>query len=419
MAGPTELLECSWGKIRMFASKVHTDSGRTQVVHELSSGDSHPVQDRGLRVRRVRVQIQFDDFPNAPSPRDAALALEAAKDSGQTAIFQHPLLGRYLASVGEFMSEIDEHSVISAEAEFIKEAADIAVTPTGAGSSGISGESSVAAAAAALDGELAKLGQLKMSGAATSALLARVPGGVSLAQVRGTVDLSAARAAAFVSGIAQSVKANADSVATEAAGILGIPATTEFEFAGAVASLRPLVEGSSSASAQLVTRIDALFGRSSGDPSNSLASIASSEAESGLFAATTIDARIAVANWSEDGVPTRQVMNDAARISNNIATMIEVGGFERDLSLWSAFRAAIMLGDAVRNAAIAATAEVSSVFVMRIQDPTALLPLAARVYGGAEATERARQIMGLNDISTPGWLAPGDYLMPVRPPGSP
>jgi hypothetical protein len=414
MANANELLECSWGSIRLFASQVHTDSGRTQVVHELSSGDSHPVQDRGLRVRRVRVRLQFDDFPGAPAPLEAARALEAAKNTGQTAIFQHPVLGRYLASIGEFNSEVDESSVISAECEFIQEAADLGVLPTGPTTGGFSGEASVAAAAAALDGELAKVGQLKMSGEAASTLMARVPGGVSLSRVRGTVDLTAAEASAMVAGLANSVKANADSLATEAASIGSIPITTEFSFNGALAALRPIAEGTSQLVTPLTVRAVDVFAGSSGDPSTSLASVASSEAEAGLFTATTIDARIAVANWSEGEISTRQIMIDAARISTNIATMIEVGGLELDLALWPAFRAAIMLGDAVRAAAVAATSEVPSVFVMRIQERTALLPLAARVYGGAEAIDRARQIAALNDISTPGWLSPGDYLVPTR-----
>lgn len=419
MADPSELLECSWGRIRLFASQIHTEGGRTQVVHELSSGDDHPVQDRGLRVRRVRCKVMFDDFPNSPPAIEAARALETAKNSGQAALFQHPLLGRYLASIGDFNSEIDENSVISAECEFVQESTDIAITPTGSGSSATSGESSVAAAATALDDSLAKVGQLRMSGAAASVLLARVPGGVSLAQVRGTVDLTVAKSAAFVDGLLNSVKANADSLATEIAGISAVPIVTGFALAGALASLRPIAEGTTAATSELTTQISKLFGGSSGDPSNSLASVASSEAAAGMFAATTIDARIAVTNWGEDGVSTRQVMNDAARISNNIAVMIEVGQFEKDLALWPAYRAAIMLGKAVRDASDAATSETPLVFVMRVIDRTALLPLAARVYGGANAAERARQIMSLNDISTPGWLTPGDYLVPVRPPAAP
>lgn len=413
MAGPAELMECHWGDIRLFASSVSTDGGRTQVVHERSSGDRHAVQDRGLRVQRVRCHVQFDDFPGSPSPLEAAQALNAAKNSGRTAIFQHPMFGRFLASVGEFNTTTDEHSVTSTECEFIQEEPDIAVTPTGAASSGTSGESSVAAAAQVLNAALAKTGQLKMSGSTLATLAARLPfGSKILAQIgntRGTIDLGVNGAAGLATGIISSVKAAADSLSSQASSILGVPSIVDLSLRDAAGSIAALADFQSPLPD--LTRTS--------DPSIALASASSAEASSGQFAATTIDAQVAVSSWNTGDVPTRQIMIDAARISNNLAVMIEVGGFEDDLALWPAFRAAIMLGDAVRNAAIAATSEVPSVFVMKILHRTALLPLAARIYGGADAPDRARQIMGLNDISTPGWLPPGKYLMPVRPAPAP
>ncbi len=415
----SELLECSWGRIRIFASQIHTDSGRTQVVHELSSGDRHPVQDRGLRVRRVRVQIQFDDFPNAPTPKEAALALEAAKDSGQTAVFQHPLLGRFVASVAEFVSNVDENSNISAEAEFIQEEEDIAVTPSGAASSGTSGENSVEAAATALDAELAATGQLKIAGASAVAVLARTPGGSKLLSTLNTgkafFDMTVASSTAFVQAITNQVTARANSLSGSISRAVGAPVLAEFAVIGAASSLSALALSPLGQTVEVTANLPIPSGFGQEDPSSSLAAAASSDAQSGLFAATTMDARVAVASWNADEAPTRQVMIDSARISNNIAVMIEVGGFELDIALWPAFRAAIMLGEAVRSAAIAATSETPSVFVMRVITPTALLPMAARIYGGANATERARQISELNDIATPGWLTPGDYLMPTKP----
>lgn len=420
---PANLIECRWGKIRMFVADVHTDSGRTQVVHELSSGDEHPVQDRGLRVRRVKVKVQFDDFPGQLPPVEAALALEKAKNTGQTAIFQHPLLGRYLASIAEYNSTIDENSVISAEAEFIQEAPDIAVTPTGAASSGTSGEASVTAAAAALDGELAKTGQLKMSAATLNAIAAPLAGGPgllasirsSISNARGTLDLSVATASTLATGIANSARDAADSLSAEASTIIGTPTTVGFAFGGARASLTALGLSAAEAARQLAQRVPS----TPGNTAVTLAMAASAESSTGSFAATTIDARVAIAGWNNGDVPTRQIMIDAARISNNIAVMIEVGGFEHDLALWPAFKAAIMLGDAVRDAAIAATSDTPAVFAMRIVERTALLPLAARIYGGAQAQDRAAQIATLNDIPTPAWLPPGDYLLPVRPAPAP
>jgi len=137
-------------------------------------------------------------------------------------------------------------------------------------------------------------------------------------------------------------------------------------------------------------------------------------------AALDRDARSSVASWADDEeTNTRKIAIDAARLSESIATMIEVGELETELALFPAYKAAIMLGDAIRSAAVAATSETSTVFVMRVMTPVALIALAAKVYGGREAQSRARQIASLNDIRTPGWLEPGDYLMPTRPVSAP
>lgn len=399
LQGTATLSSASWGRIRLFCEKITTDGSRTQVVHDLSSGDVHPVQDRGRRARRVRCKLQFDDFPGAPSPREAADAMEAAVSSGATAMFQHPTLGRFLASIGEFMSSIDEHSVISADAEFIQEDADQAVSPTGAASSGTSGESSVAAASTSLDTELSNVGKLKMSGATLSSLLP-LAGSTNLSfglnvdvsiAITASVDVSVDASASITAAVSASVAASASATAT------------------ATASATASATVSATASATAFASVSA-----SADASAALSAAATADASAGLFCAVSIDARVSVSTWASGDVSTRQILIDASRISDNIATMIDLGGFESDLQLWPAFRTAIMLGDAVRNAAIAATSESPSTFTMRVLAPVALLPLAARVYGGADAIDRMRQIQTLNDIATPGWLVPGDYLMPTR-----
>lgn len=417
MSNASELIECRWGKLRLFASRINTDGSRTLVVHNRSAGDRHTVQDRGLREQRVRCSLQFDDFPGQPSPADAAKALKAASISGQAAIFQHPLEGRFLARIGDFHSEIDEHSVISAECEFVQDGDDEAVTPTGSGTGSGSGTASVNAAAEAVDTQLANLGQLKMSSSTAAALAGKIPGGAGpvdrLNQVRGKIDMSVATAKAFAVGIANQTADTANSLSSEASAIIGAPIETQFAAFKASSALDSLLLSPAGEHFDLTTVAPAPSGFGKADPSVTLALAATNEAQQGLFSATTLDARVSVAKWSQVGVSTREVMIDAARISSNIATMIELGGLQTDLSLWPAFRAAIMLGDAVRSAALAATSDTPTVFTMRVRDRTALLPLAARLYGGAQAAERVRQILSLNDIATPGWLDPGDYTMPT------
>jgi hypothetical protein len=244
--------------------------------------------------------------------------------------------------------------------------------------------------------------------------MSRLPGGTSgitPSDVRGRIDLAVSTSASFVDKIVASVKDNADAVARQVAAISSVPIVTEFGLSSAANSLRPLVLAAGEAGLSALTPLPGPLG----DPAAHLASVSSSEVAAGNFATVTIDARVAVTSWNEGDVPNRKIVIDAARISDNIATMIEVGEFEGDLALWPVYRSAILLGDSVRQAVIAATAQAPALFVMRVLEPTALLPLAARVYGGAAATERARQIAEINDISTPGWLPPGDYRMPTRP----
>lgn len=391
----------------MFCSSISTDAGRTQVVHDLSSGDEHPVQDRGLQVGRCRAQVMFDDFPGAPSPIDAALELVAAVQSGANAIFTHPLLpAAFLACVGDFKHNIDESGVITGEIEFIPKGELQPIAPSSATSQGVTSDVAVAQAAADMDDVLAQTGQLKVSGETLSGVLQRLPDASAISSgldlnanfsadvsIDLTVSVSAKIAASISASASASVTADSDISAISAADISG------------VASASAIAAASASA---------ALIASASASASTFLAAASYADASVGLFGGVSIDARVAVESWKLGNVANRQIAVDAARISNNIAIMIEAGGFELDLELWPAFQAAILLGDAVRSAAISATSEVPSVFVMRIQEPTAVLALAARTYGGLEAQERARQISEMNDIATPSWMEPGDYLMPTR-----
>lgn len=309
---PSELYLASWGSIQLFCTELEIDGSRTKVVHDLTSGDVHPVQDRGLHVKRTKGKIVFDDFgPNFPAPVDAARAMFNAVGTGTSAMFTHPLVGSFQAGIGDFQLRLDESDNISADVEFIADDDTPPVTPAGAATSAASGEQAVSAAADDFDTETRK-------------------------------------------------------VLTDA-------------------EIRAILEA---------------------DDGN------------GAHVSIADDARQSAASWKpgEDGSPTplREVLIDVTRISSRIAFAIEAGGFESDLALWGAFRSAIMLGQAIRAAATSATSETPSTFVMRVTEPTALLPICARVYGGDDATDKARQVVQLNDIGTPGWLAPGDYTFPAK-----
>lgn len=286
--------EVTWGRLKLWLSSISTDNSRSLVVHELSSGDVHPVQDRGERIRRSRCTLLFDDMTGESMPAfDRFVLFKAAVDSGAEAVFTHPIDGSYMAKVGEFNYDIDEHSIITnVSAEFVAvDEIQAVLIPASGSVSGLASEGSVTAMADALDTELE------------------------------AVDLD--------------------------------------------------------------TDI-------------------------------TADARTAADAWTDPDVSPREVIASVAELSDRIADFITYEDLEGDLALFDAYRAAVMLAASIRAAAVSATSETPNVFSIFVAKPVVLLALMAKMYGGARAEERARQVIALNDIRTPGWLTPGQYLMPAK-----
>lgn len=388
---PNELFVCSWGDIQLFASRLDWDAGETQVIHDLAAGDLHPVQRRGSRIRKATTQLLFDDFEGAAETGIVAFRRFEASTK-ERRIFTHPMDGSFFAVIGEFKPSMDEHSVVSGSCEFIPDAVVPPVSPAGAGSSITTGETSVVAAA---DNTARELADSKIG--FPLPLLRRLNFSLS-------IDASIAAALSVNLGLAFSANVSATATADarfSASGSRNARASGASAFSFRTAHAAALAAAQTSSVAQ-----------ASGMPGAAAFAFA--------FAAAALDAdmRASVASWNEEDVPTRKIIIDATRLSDSIAAMIEIGGLERELQLYPAFRAAIFLGDAMRSAVIAATSETPSVIVVRVQHFTALLTVAARIYGGLDAQAKARQIASLNDIRTPGWLDPGDYLMPARPPSA-
>lgn len=291
-----EYFDVTWGRTRLWCSSIQTDNSRTQVVHELSTGDTHPVQDRGLAPRRVRCELLFVDMHNEKlSALERFLIFKGQVDNGNEEVFTHPIDGSYPAKVGEFNYTIDEDgNFADVTAEFIAADEVVAVNPAGPGQT--------------------------------------TPTGIDAVQAR------------------------ADELLAD---------MTEFEIDSTIPA----------------------------------------------------DAIAAVDAWtSGDTVPTRDIVNQTADLSEQLSSFIEDEGLEDDLELWDVYRSTILLGDAIRSAALAATSETASIFIVKIAAPTSVLGLAARTYGGLEAEDRERQIRNLNDIrTTSGLLEPGmEIAMPAR-----
>lgn len=291
----TTFYETRWGSLRLWCSEIVTQGGRNVVTHELSSGDAHPLTDRGRQLKTCQVSLLFDEFPGeAMAPIDRLRAFEELADSDDERMFTHPVSGPYLVKISDFSYRVDaDGNIVDAVATFLASEPVTAVNPAGMGASPATGTDALGAFSAELLADLDDVG------------------------IESTVPT--------------------DAVAMQVA-------------------------------------------------------------------------------WGEaEDLQARDVVNDVARISASLQALIEDEGLEQDLALWPAYRSAIMFGAAVRAAALAATSEVPTIFVMRIQEPISVLALVVKVYGGADAELRERQVRSLNDLRfTGGLLEPGDIVMPAR-----
>jgi hypothetical protein len=148
--------ESAYGDVRLFLTKISTDRSRDLVVHPLSTGNEYVVQDRGTTAgQRARCTVLFARMPGDElSPLERCRRLQAVVDD-KPRIFRHPSSGSYLARIGPFTEDIDEHGIITAELEVVRIAPIAAVSDAGAGTIPATGEGAVDAAADELAAELA------------------------------------------------------------------------------------------------------------------------------------------------------------------------------------------------------------------------------------------------------------------------
>lgn len=288
MADP-QFYESSFGGQRLWLSRISTDLSRTVVVHELSHGDEHPVQDQGRGPVRVTASARFDWFLDDVAPIDQIRALKALIDD-KPRILSHPVEGSFLARVGPFTYDVGEDSVITAELQFFAVQEVVAVSPAGAGGIPASAEGAVAAAATSLTAELDELG---------------------------------------------------------------------------VASTLPT------------------------------------------------EAAAAADSWSADPeLNPRAVYAQTGSLTERISILAD--DLEADHDTWPAYRATILLAEALRAAAESATAALAQTFQLQVGAPIALRALVASIYGADEADDRYLQAMRLNDLANPACIDAGTMLqMPV------
>ena len=132
----------------------------------------------------------------------------------------------------------------------------------------------------------------------------------------------------------------------------------------------------------------------------------------GVTSSLPDDVTAAVDGWTSadtDTVNTRQVLAELGSLTSQLGELADT--LEADLGLWAAFKATILLAEAARAAADAATSDTAQTFVVLISAPIALRALLAAIYPADEVDDRYAQAMALNDILSPAWLEPGTELL--------
>lgn len=146
------------------------------------------------------------------------------------------------------------------------------------------------------------------------------------------------------------------------------------------------------------------------------ADVAQAELERvGMTSSVLDQARTAGEAWQEDGSTARQVLVDVGQLGEAISAEIDALGLSRGLSLWRAYRAMLLLADAVVAAGRAATADVARTITVRIGRPVALRALLATIYGARDVNTYYPLARSLNDIRTPGWIPTGFELRLPQP----
>jgi len=121
------------------------------------------------------------------------------------------------------------------------------------------------------------------------------------------------------------------------------------------------------------------------------------------------DASDASDAWSSaDAINPRDVLAQTGSLTAQLGTL--ASSLQDDLDTWAAYKAAVLLSDAVLASALAVTSDTAQTFSLLVGTSIALRALVASIYGADEADQRYQQAMALNDIPSPAWLEPGSLL---------
>jgi prophage DNA circulation protein len=154
-----QLVECSFGGLRLDVLTTEDEAGRVLVTHQIPHREGSPVRDMGAEPRTTRCKLIFFQVDADDDPRERFYFFKAKVDEGATQTFVHPISGRYRAKVGAmtWSAAAEPRDVISVECTFHEDADVPATFEAGGGSPTGAGLAEVEASAADLDASLVEV----------------------------------------------------------------------------------------------------------------------------------------------------------------------------------------------------------------------------------------------------------------------
>lgn len=154
-----QLVECSFGGIRLDVQTTEDEAGRVLSTHLIPHRDGAPVRDQGAEPRTTRCRIIFFQTSPDDDPRERFYFFKAKADEGATQTFVHPISGRYRAKIGAFTwsAAAEPRDVIMVECTFHEDSDVPATFIAGGGAALGAGLAEIQASSRALDDSLVEV----------------------------------------------------------------------------------------------------------------------------------------------------------------------------------------------------------------------------------------------------------------------
>jgi prophage DNA circulation protein len=115
----SQLIECSYGGLRLDVQSTSDELGRVLVTHAIPHREGAAVRDQGAEPRVTQCKLVFFPLDDQDDPRERFSLFKALADRGAHT-FVHPITGSYRAYVGKISvnAAAEPREMLSVDAEF-------------------------------------------------------------------------------------------------------------------------------------------------------------------------------------------------------------------------------------------------------------------------------------------------------------